>query len=334
MGLLGSMLGSAVGTPGLCGIWALEAMNYLVHVVLRPTPWNRVSTVAGYSLWALQLMCLARFQMVDPGRPSQNWIADAQEGLQPATVCERSGELLPPRAAYVRSAGGVVLGLDHMCFWLGRPVGLRNRKFFVLFICYSACFCTMGAMHSLYALVCALPEHLPAPDQAPLAAVDGSGWMASQCRYVGGLPPSLHGAIAERRIGAAVLETFSALHGWFAAVLHMLERASAAGHMWYTLLLIATVPANAIAACVLGWFSIDHCSLVARNRTSVQPEDSRYDVGFGANVRQVFGASMVLWPLPTLSDSLGDGYESFPLNPNGGRLLDTGRWRRNRKKRS
>jgi hypothetical protein len=295
MGLLGSMLGSAVGTPGLCGIWALEAMNYLVHVVLRPTPWNRVSTVAGYSLWALQLMCLARFQMVDPGRPSQNWIADAQEGLQPATVCERSGELLPPRAAYVRSAGGVVLGLDHMCFWLGRPVGLRNRKFFVLFICYSACFCTMGAMHSLYALVCALPEHLPAPDQAPLAAVDGSGWMASHCRYVGGLPPSLHGAIAERRIGAAVLETFSALHGWFAAVLHMLERASAAG---------------------------------------VQPEDSRYDVGFGANVRQVFGASMVLWPLPTLSDSLGDGYESFPLNPNGGRLLDTGRWRRNRKKRS
>jgi len=38
-----------------------------------------------------------------------------------------------------------VLGLDHFCFWIGTPIGLRNRKFFILFLVYSALLCIVGA---------------------------------------------------------------------------------------------------------------------------------------------------------------------------------------------
>ena len=46
------------------------------------------------------------------------------------------------------------------CFWLGTAIGLHNRKYFVLFVTYSAVFCVMGSAHSWYELVHALPLRL------------------------------------------------------------------------------------------------------------------------------------------------------------------------------
>ena len=50
----------AFGTYLLGVIWLIEALNYCVHVIFRPEPWNAVSVVSGYALWALQLASLAR----------------------------------------------------------------------------------------------------------------------------------------------------------------------------------------------------------------------------------------------------------------------------------
>ena len=58
LGPLG-VLSRAFSSCGLWMIWSLEAANFLVHVALRPSPWNAVSTVTGYVLWALQLASLA-----------------------------------------------------------------------------------------------------------------------------------------------------------------------------------------------------------------------------------------------------------------------------------
>ena len=145
-------------TYALWGIWLLEALNYAVHVVLRPVPWNTTSVLIGYALWAVQLWCFAACQLVDPGKLPPDWERLAQSGAEDSTVCKRSGLLLPPRGRYVRRAGGVVLGLDHFCHWLGTPVGFRNRKLFILFISYSTLFCIMGSVHSAYAGACMLVQ--------------------------------------------------------------------------------------------------------------------------------------------------------------------------------
>ena len=70
----------------------------------------------------------------------------------------------------MRRAGGVVLGLDHYCYWLGTPVGHGNRKLFILFVVYSAIFCVIGSLHTFYDLMVTLPDEvLPPNRQAPPA---------------------------------------------------------------------------------------------------------------------------------------------------------------------
>ena len=115
-------------------------------------------------------------QVVNPGMATEAWTAGALAGEHHATVCKRSGELLPERATYVRRAGGVVLGLDHFCGWLGTPVGLYNRKLFILFVSYSFLFCVVGFFHSLYALLCSLPDSLLPPPPTPAAHIERFSW--------------------------------------------------------------------------------------------------------------------------------------------------------------
>ena len=300
---------AACGTLGLFGIWTLEALNYSVHVVLRPQPWNTVSQICAYTLWALQLLCFARCQMVAPGCASEDWERDVQNGARSAVVCKRTGRLLPERALYVRRADGVVLGLDHYCSWLGTPIGLRNRKFFILFVGYSALFCAMGTWHSLYDLLCSLPDAL-----LPVSSHGGGSDDAHQCRHVG-LPDALREALQRMHPGAIAWEALASAHRGFGELLHLLDLSHGAGQLSYAVLLTLTVPANLIAAAVLGHLSWDHLQLVARNRTTLAPNDSRYDVGFSRNIRQVFGEQQLLWPLPTTPDiATTDGY-TYPLNP-------------------
>ena len=56
-----------------------------------------------------------------------------------------------------------VLACSQHCFWLGTPIGLHNRKYFVLFVTYSAIFCLMGSVHSWYELSYAMPLRLGYP---------------------------------------------------------------------------------------------------------------------------------------------------------------------------
>ena len=316
------VLRRALSTCGLWAIWTLEAVNFLVHVSMRPQPWNRTSTAIGYALWAFQLTSLFVFQYVDPGSASADWELGAREGEYNATVCKRTGKLLPPRAMYVRRAGAVVLGIDHYCGWLGTPVGLRNRKLFVLFVCYSAAFCVMGSAHSIYALVCALPDALidapaaaAATTGATAAAADpaAAAAAASQCRHVS-MPAALSEAISQLRLGGILWEGIAFGHAAFAGLLHLLGRAQTAGHLPYALLLVGTVPANLLAAGLLGGLAWDQIQLVSRNRTTLDPKDTTYDIGIRGNWRQWFGPHPLLWPLPLPPRLQADGYE-WPLNP-------------------
>jgi len=277
-------------TSGLLGVvWFVEALNYGVHVVFRPEPWNLTSTIAGYTVWAVQLACLVQCQLTDPSRLPPEWEEQARAGAVPATTCKRTGRLLPPRARYVRRTGTVVIGLDHYCFWLGKPIGLFNRKFFVLFVAYSALFCAMGSAHSWYELLVLAPARLGAAPPPPLQ-----------------LGRSVRAPVSAAR---ACWSWLQALHG----------RASDAGHGGYLLALLATTLINPAGAVLLGMMALTQLLLVAYNRTSLEPDDDRYDVGVAANWRQVFGRSC--WALPVrpqrgAAQPEADGL-SWPTNPKG-----------------
>ena len=123
-------------------------------------PWNAASVAVGYGLWAIQLICLYKLQLTDPGSVPRSWEQLAAKGIEPASIDGRSGRLVPARARYCRRANAVVLALDHYCHWLGTPIGFGNRKLFVLFCGYSAIFCAMGTAHSMYDLAYNAPRRL------------------------------------------------------------------------------------------------------------------------------------------------------------------------------
>lgn len=59
--------------------------------------------------------------------------------------------------------------------------GFRNRKFFVLFVLYSAAFCTMGAAHSWYELLVLAPARLGHSPRLGSA----TGWAESSLEHDG-----------------------------------------------------------------------------------------------------------------------------------------------------
>ena len=72
------------------------------------------------------------------------------------------------------------------------------------------------------------------------------------------------------------------------------------GSMGYLWAVLFTIPLNALAALLLGGMTLHQLVLVLFNRTTLAPNDARYDVGFGSNWRVVFGSNPWLWPLPLL----------------------------------
>ena len=289
----------------LVGILILEALNYAVHVILRPEPWNASSVSIGYALWALQLACFVRLQLGDPGSVSASWEARAAAGEEATVVCVRSGRLVPTRARYCRRANTVVLGLDHYCHWLGTPVGFGNRKLFVLFVGYSAAFCGMGFVHSLLELGWGAPTRLG---------------LASLSRAM--RPEIAAPAASALDFAAKLRRAFSRLRLFWCScgswLVQLLAASHSADHLPYMMALIASVPLNAIACILLSMLTLHQLALTCFNRTTIDPSDARFDVGLRANWSQVFGARALLWALPLMgggsdddasgSGPVGDGY--------------------------
>lgn len=56
----------------------------------------------------------------------------------PCQVCKRTSVLLPARSGHVSRVGETILHLDHHCWWLDAPIGHFNRRYFILFLLWSA----------------------------------------------------------------------------------------------------------------------------------------------------------------------------------------------------
>ena len=300
--MVATLLRRSLHTPELVIIWALEALNYAVHVLLRPEPWNSTSVTIGYALWALQLWCFARLQLCDPGTVSSEWETSAKAGAELSTVCPRTGRLVPMRAGYVRNANAVVLGLDHYCYWLGTPVGLYNRKLFILFTGYSAVFCIMGAAHSSYELLWGTPARFGLPSFFTALRVSRE----------------LHvdDPLTLAALGSSARDLVEAGCRWgFAMWSHARAASEHAGSLSYYVCLALSVPLNTVAAILLAALTAHQLLLVLFNRTTLAPRDARFDLGFKDNWRQVFGHDVRFWLLPLVGSGPGADGDRLQRNP-------------------
>lgn len=137
-------------------IWGLVGLNYVLNWVMRRQPlshggilMDRAILIVGHGLLALTIICYARVLLAPTLPVPKDWSRQAACGMTAIASCQPDGTLVPPRARVLRN-GKMVLGFDHHCGWLGVPIGLHNRKFFVLFLLYAAALCMLGAVLSLY----------------------------------------------------------------------------------------------------------------------------------------------------------------------------------------
>jgi hypothetical protein len=99
-------------------------------------------------LFASYLHCV----LTDPGTVPQAWhdrIASDPQLAARYRLCHKSGLYRPPRSHYCSVTGRVVLNMDHFCPWVINTVGFYNRKFFVLFLIYTAASCCWVVLTSL-----------------------------------------------------------------------------------------------------------------------------------------------------------------------------------------
>ena len=292
----------------IVGIAFLEGLNYAVHVLLRPEPWNITSVVLGYVFWAMQLACFVRLQLGNPGAVPAIWNVLAAQGIRSAEVCGRSGRLVPVRARYSRRAGAVVLGLDHFCHWLGTPVGFGNRKLFILFAAYSALFCAMGSAHSLHELAYGAPSRLgiaplPAAFRTPRTLLDTCACAASCAQ------PPLHETATRIAIAQAPARILGFVTRGGIWLRRLLARGHATGQLSYLVALLLSVPLNLAATVLLSCLTLHQTMLALFNRTTLDANSSRFDVCSGHNWRAVFGKSAWLWPVPVLGGGRRGGPE-------------------------
>lgn len=60
--------------------------------------------------------------------------------------CDRCDNIKPPRTHHCSVCNRCVMRMDHHCPWVGNCVGVRNHKFFILFLFYASLSCVHIAL--------------------------------------------------------------------------------------------------------------------------------------------------------------------------------------------
>ena len=77
--------------------------------------------------------------------------------------CHRCGAYKPPRAHHCSVTGRCIVKLDHYCPWTNNAIGVKNHKFFLLFIFYTFILCAYSLAVVIHIAYDAMRRDLPTP---------------------------------------------------------------------------------------------------------------------------------------------------------------------------
>eukprot|EP00922_Rhytidocystis_sp_ex-Travisia-forbesii_P024457 GHVS01035904.1.p1 GENE.GHVS01035904.1~~GHVS01035904.1.p1 ORF type:complete len:330 (-),score=37.59 GHVS01035904.1:329-1318(-) len=268
------------GTSGLCFLAAVVLLLALLYsgyviILLRPLLWPL--SIAGVVITVLfhisfTLLCLSFLKCVatDPGEVPPNWGFYMGDDTKRRRYCKVCNVWKPDRTHHCSACGRCVLNMDHHCPWINNCVGFYNRKFFIQLL--------------FYALVCLV-----------FVTVQGFQFIFAQSVSVLSDKPPSSPTAADSSAGDSDRTWVVVQYVLVCLVLFL-----------SLTLIFALVP-----------FSRFHMQLVLRNSTTIENMDqslhrdrNKYDLGFGRNVEQVFGANPCCWLAPChtyASRPTGDG---------------------------
>ena len=261
MSLSGKRLARACATQSL--IVMLIAINYWQQMFRRPE-WLAPCTLCFmHCILAAFLTAWAQLIFMPIIELPRSWLSKEYLGMN-TEVCKKSGVVLPLRAYNWK--GTIIVGFDHFCGWLGVPIGLHNRKFFVQFLFYGGILCIGGAVFSVIDVL-----H---PAEAPPPTVDGAGVSMSMSKVL----------VTMVAPGAVLVSK------WLLGFGEMVD-------LNVTIYAFTIMADSAVAAALL-LFCAYHMHLVLTNRTTIDPTTTRWDCGRFANWCQVFGTEPAWWFVP------------------------------------
>lgn len=273
-------------------LWSCIALNYWHLAVLRQQSWPVSVYAGGYMLLLFQIASFLLCVLIPPGSPPVEWFEAAARG-EVERDDSQTESCVPPRSQYVKRHGGIVLHIDHYCWFLGTAVGLKNRKFFVLFLVYSL-------MLVIFALGLDLIDARDFGSHLHHGIVEKPWRTRSRAQ-----PPVLRDGGRRREYGEDIgfrLDVISSPAYFFELVSEALYVSFAAMDfrlgLWYRRGLMAALPTNLAIAFALAEMAGEQIWLVLRGRTTIRQYDETYDLDWRTNTRIVMGDRAALWWLP------------------------------------
>ena len=209
--LSGKRLARACGTHA--GIWLLIAFNYWQAMVRREQLHPLSIVIIGHVILASFVSAWMHVMFTPILEAPKSWIlmkADTSENA----ARKSSSAAIPPRAYDFH--GKIILGFDHYCGWLGVPIGLHNRKFFVQLLLYASALCTLGGIVATMDYRLSVTIGSEADDTAKSLMIFFSPGMLA-CKILTGVgevaPLSIHAYLAiVNSVVGAVLFLFGMYH--------------------------------------------------------------------------------------------------------------------------
>ena len=134
--------------------WQSSKEKRLVRFIPLDTKWTLLFLFFNYSC-AMAAISHLRASCSNPGTISPLVKAPNKEEKLDIKHCSKCNFWKPPRAHHCSECGTCVMRMDHHCPWVNNCVGVKNNKYFTLFLLYTglAAFVLAGTVAVLFVVL-------------------------------------------------------------------------------------------------------------------------------------------------------------------------------------